>query len=72
VQAGIVLTPPEGDAMKYAIQLEFPASNNIVEYEGLVNGLQLAKDLGIQRLLIRVDSHWWPDKYKKSMIAILT
>jgi hypothetical protein len=54
--AGVVLIPPEGDILKYAIQLEFSATNNIVEYEGLVNGLRLAKDLGIRRLLIRRDS----------------
>jgi ribonuclease HI len=46
--AGVVLIPPECDILKYAIQLEFPAINNIVEYEGLVTGLQLAKDLGIR------------------------
>jgi ribonuclease HI len=46
-EAGVVLIPPEGDALKYAIQLEFPATNNITEYKGLVNGLLLAKDLGI-------------------------
>jgi ribonuclease HI len=46
--AGIVLIPPEGDVQKYAIQLEFPATNNIAEYEWLVNGLRLAKDLGIR------------------------
>jgi hypothetical protein len=40
-----------------AIQLEFPATNNITEYKGLVNGLWLEKDLGIRRLLIRGDSH---------------
>jgi ribonuclease HI len=45
--AGIVLISSEGDVLKYAIQLEFSATNNIVEYEGLVNGLRLAKDLGI-------------------------
>jgi hypothetical protein len=33
---GVVLIPPEGDVLKYAIQLEFLATNNIVEYEGLV------------------------------------
>jgi ribonuclease HI len=55
VGAGVVLISPEGDVLKYAIQLEFSAINNIVEYEGLVNGLQLAKDLGIRRLLIRGD-----------------
>jgi ribonuclease HI len=47
VGAGVVLIPPEGDVLKYAIQLEFSATNNIVEYERLVNGLRLAKDLSI-------------------------
>jgi ribonuclease HI len=46
--AGVVLIPPEGDMMKYAIQIEFSATNNITEYEGLVTGLQLAKELGIR------------------------
>jgi hypothetical protein len=45
--AGVVLIPLEGDVLKYAIQLEFLITNNIAEYEGLVNGLWLAKDLGI-------------------------
>jgi hypothetical protein len=46
--AGIVLIPPEGDMLKYAIQIEFPTTNNTAEYEGLVTGLRLAKELGIQ------------------------
>jgi ribonuclease HI len=54
--AGVVLIPPEGDILKYAIQFEFSATNNIAEYEGLVNDLRLAKDLGIRRLLITGDS----------------
>jgi ribonuclease HI len=54
--AGIVLIPPEGDMLKYAIQIEFPATNNIAEYEGLVTRLRLAKELGIQWLLIRGDA----------------
>jgi ribonuclease HI len=44
---GVVLIPVEGDILKYSIQLEFPATNNIAEHEGLVMGLWLAKDLGI-------------------------
>jgi hypothetical protein len=32
--AGVMLIPPEGDMLKYAIQIEFPATNNIAEYEG--------------------------------------
>jgi ribonuclease HI len=47
-RVGIILIPPEGDILKYAIQLEFVATNNIIEYERLVNGLRLAKDLGIR------------------------
>jgi hypothetical protein len=54
--AGVVLIPPEGDILKYAIQLKFSATNNIAEYEGLVTGLRLGKDLGIRQLLIRGDS----------------
>jgi hypothetical protein len=45
--AGVVLIPPEGNTLKYAIQLGFLAINNIAEYEGLITGLRLAKDLGI-------------------------
>jgi ribonuclease HI len=51
-----MLIPPECDILKYVIQLEFPTTNNITEYEGLVTGLWLAKDLGIRQLLIRGDS----------------
>jgi ribonuclease HI len=55
-RAGVMLIPPEGDILKYAIQLEFPATNNIAEYEGLVTGLWLAKDLSIRQHLIKGDS----------------
>jgi ribonuclease HI len=43
-----MLIPPEGDILKYTVQFKFPATNNIAEYEGLVIGLRIAKDLGIQ------------------------
>jgi ribonuclease HI len=45
---GVVLIPPESDIVKYAVQFKFPATNNIAEYEGLVTGLWLAKDLSIR------------------------
>jgi ribonuclease HI len=53
---GVMLIPLDGDILKYAIQLDFPSINNIIEYEGLVTRLRLDKDLGIQWLLIRGDS----------------
>jgi ribonuclease HI len=45
--ADVVLIPPEGDILKCSIQLDFPATNNIAEYKGLVTGLRLIKELGI-------------------------
>jgi ribonuclease HI len=33
--------------MKYMIRLHFPASNNVVEYEALINGLRITIELGI-------------------------
>jgi ribonuclease HI len=47
---------PEGGMLKYTIQIDFLVINNTVEYEGLVIGLQLAKELSIRRLLIQGDS----------------
>jgi ribonuclease HI len=72
VGVGVMFIPPEGDALRYAIQLEFPATNNIAEYERLVNSLRLAKDLGIRQLLIKRDSQLVANKCKRSMTAIMT
>jgi ribonuclease HI len=47
-EADVVLIPPEGDMLKYAIQIEFSATNNTAEYEGLVTGLRLANELNIR------------------------
>jgi ribonuclease HI len=63
--AGIVLIPSEGDKLKYAIQIEFPDTNNTVEYEGLVTRLRLAKELSIQRLLIQGDSQLMAKQVQK-------
>jgi ribonuclease HI len=46
--AGVVLIPLEGDILKYAIHIEFSVTNNIAEYEGLIMGLRLVKDLYIR------------------------
>ena len=54
--AGIVLTSPKGDKLKYALQIHFAASNNVAEYEALIHGLRLAKELGIRRILCYGDS----------------
>ena len=38
--------------MKYAVRLQFPATNNEAEYETLLTGLSLAKALGAKSLII--------------------
>src|ERR1041384_6266650 len=48
--AGIVLTSPEGDRLHYVLQIHFAASNNVAEYEALVHGIRLAKEIGIRKI----------------------
>jgi ribonuclease HI len=54
---GVVLISPKGDRLLYVIQLHFCATNNVVEYEALVNGLRITTKLGVQRLYICGDSN---------------
>ena len=54
--AGIVLTSPKGDKLKSTLQIHFAVSNNVAEYEALIHGLRLAKELGIRRILCYGDS----------------
>jgi len=42
--------------LKYGVQLKFPATNNEVEYEGILTGLRLEKALGAKNLLVQNDS----------------
>ena len=47
---GLVFILPLEIRMKYAVRLHFLASNNVAEYEALINGLRIAIELGIRRL----------------------
>ena len=55
-EAGIVITSPENDVLKYGVQLKFPITNNEAEYEALLAGLRLARALGAQRIMLKSDS----------------
>jgi ribonuclease HI len=48
--AGLLFISPPGVHLCYAIRLHFTASNNVVEYEALVNGLCIIIELGVRRL----------------------
>ncbi|XP_059635424.1 uncharacterized protein LOC132277602 [Cornus florida] len=53
---GIKLHTPEGTTLSQAIRLEFNATNNEAEYEALLAGLKLAKELKIKNLIAYSDS----------------
>ena len=52
----LVLTSPKRDLIQQAICYGFRAINNEAEYEALIAGLILAKDMGIKKLDIYSDS----------------
>ena len=47
--AGVVLTSPRGDKIRYVLRLMFPCTNNAVEYEALLHGLRVAKEMNLSR-----------------------
>ena len=52
----MVLQSPEGDKLKYKIRLQYQPTNNEVEYEALLKGLELAKSMIARLILILGDS----------------
>jgi ribonuclease HI len=58
--------PPLGKHLRYVLRLHFSASNNVVEYEALVNGLRIAIELGVRRLDARGDSQLVIDQVLKN------
>jgi ribonuclease HI len=64
--AGLLFISPLGKHLRYVIRLHFPASNNEVEYEALVNGLRIAVELGVRCLDARGDSQLVIDQVMKN------
>ncbi|CAL9011062.1 unnamed protein product [Prunus brigantina] len=54
--AGLVLITPDKVVLEYAIRFKFHASNNKAEYEALLAGLRLAKEMGARQIQIFSDS----------------
>nr|XP_023929639.1 uncharacterized protein LOC112040950 [Quercus suber] len=53
---GVAITTPDGETLKYGVQLKFPATNNEAEYEGILTSLRLGKELRASKLLVQNDS----------------
>jgi ribonuclease HI len=64
--AGLLFVSPLGKHLRYVIRLHFPASNNVAEYEALVNRLRIAIELGVRHLDSRGDSQLVIDQVMKN------
>jgi ribonuclease HI len=64
--ASLLFISPLGKHVRYVLRLHFPASNNVAEYEALVNGLCIAIELGVRRLDARGDSQLVIDQVMKN------
>jgi ribonuclease HI len=54
--ATVVLVAPSKVRTRYAVQLDFSCTNNIVEYEALLLGLRKLKAMSIRRAVFKTDS----------------
>jgi ribonuclease HI/transposase InsO family protein len=64
--AGLLFISPLGKHLRYVLRLHFSASNNVAEYEALVNGLHIAIELGVRRLDAHGDSQLVIDQVMKN------
>jgi ribonuclease HI len=64
--AGLLFVSPLGKHLRYVIRLHFPASNNVAEYETLVNRLRIAIELWVRRLDARGNSQLVIDQVMKN------
>ena len=59
--SGVLLIPPHGDHIPKSVRLAFsnrhPATNNIVEYEACILGLETTLELGIRHMEVFGDSN---------------
>ena len=49
---GVVIISPSNKTFPFSFKLEFSATNNVIEYEALILGLKVAKDMGIQQISV--------------------
>jgi ribonuclease HI len=64
--AGLLFISPLVKHVRYVLHLHFPASNNVAEYEALVNGLRIAVELGVRRFDACGDSQLVIDQVMKN------
>jgi ribonuclease HI len=69
-----ILTSPLGIKLRYAVRLQFSneadkCTNNIVEYEAILLGLQKLRAIGVQRFILHIDCKVVIGQIEKECIA---
>ena len=49
----VIITSLEGDILKYEVQLQFPATDNELEYEAILTRLRVARSLKAKNVLLK-------------------
>jgi ribonuclease HI len=70
VGAGLLFISPLGKHLRYVLRLHFLTSNNVAEYEALVNELCIAIELRVRRLDARGDSQLVIDQVMKAPTVV--
>ncbi|XP_071704696.1 uncharacterized protein [Rutidosis leptorrhynchoides] len=68
-RAGLILTNPSGEEHTYALSFKLDVTNNEVEYEALLDGLNIALKLNITKLRAYVDSKLVSNQFNGSFDA---
>nr|GEU59056.1 reverse transcriptase domain-containing protein [Tanacetum cinerariifolium] len=68
-RAGLILTNTKGTKFTNTLRCRFDATNNEAEYEALIAGLRIAKQMGIKKLQANVDSRLVANQVNGSYIA---
>ena len=56
-RASVLLVAPSGEHLMYVVHMHFSrevATSNTSEYEGLIVGLRIVAELGIEKLMVRL------------------
>ncbi|KAK1670618.1 hypothetical protein QYE76_058777 [Lolium multiflorum] len=54
--AEVTLKSPTGEELPYVLQIHFEPTNNMAEYDALLHGLRIAKEIGIKHIICCGDS----------------
>jgi ribonuclease HI len=57
--AGVTLKSPKGDELSYVLQIHFPTTNNIAEYEALLHELRVTKEIGVKHIICCSAGGWY-------------